>query len=219
MSDALLALLPDWGPLLIGLATFLSCLALPLPTSLMMLAAGAFAAAGDLVLAQVAGSALAGAVLGDLAGFALGRGGGRGLTGLVRRRPGRAALLSRARDFTASRGGLGVFLSRWLFSALGPYVNFVAGATGLPWRRFVPAAVAGEAVWVGLYTGAGWLFADRIAQVAALAANLSGALAAGLAAAILGRALLRAARDRRRVSPSGATTGTGTGSPSPHAPP
>ena len=26
------------------------------------------------------------------------------------------------------------FLSRWLFSPLGPYVNFLGGATGLPWR-------------------------------------------------------------------------------------
>ena len=76
MTDWLLAAVPGYGPWLVAAVTFLSCLALPVPASLLMLAAGGFAAAGDLALWQVAGGALAGAVAGDQAGL-LGGAGGR----------------------------------------------------------------------------------------------------------------------------------------------
>lgn len=48
MSDTLLQLLATYGAPLLALTTFASCLALPVPSSLMMLAAGAFVASGDL---------------------------------------------------------------------------------------------------------------------------------------------------------------------------
>jgi membrane-associated protein len=194
VTETLMGLVPGYGPWLLALATFLSCLALPIPASILMLAGGAFAAGGDLTLGLAMASAFAGAILGDQAGFRIGRLGGPILQRLVAGHPDRAALLARARDVTASRGGAGVFLSRWLFSPLGPWVNLVAGATGLGWGLFTLSAAAGEAVWVGLYTGAGYLFADRISDLAGLAGNLSGMLAAGLVAVILGHALWRAAR-------------------------
>lgn len=53
----------------LALVSFLSCLALPVPASVVMLAAGALASAGDLALAPVALGALAGAVPGDQAGI------------------------------------------------------------------------------------------------------------------------------------------------------
>jgi membrane protein DedA with SNARE-associated domain len=200
VTDTLLALVPVWGPALMLVATFLSCLALPVPASLLMLAGGAFAAGGDLDLVATAAAALVGALLGDQAGYLLGRSGGPFLARFVRRRPGPIALMHRARAFAAARGGLGVFLSRWLFSPLGPYVNLVAGATGMGWRAFALAGALGEVVWVALYVGAGYLFADRIGDLAALSGNLSAALAAGLAAAILGAALIRAARLNRAAT-------------------
>lgn len=68
MTEWLLGLVPVHGGWLLAVATFLSCLALPIPASILMLAAGGFAAAGDLTLAGSAGAALAGAVAGDQAG-------------------------------------------------------------------------------------------------------------------------------------------------------
>ena len=61
MTDWLLALVPTYGLWLIAATTLASCLALPIPASVIMLAAGGFAAAGDLVVWQVIGSALTGA--------------------------------------------------------------------------------------------------------------------------------------------------------------
>jgi membrane-associated protein len=66
---------------------------------------------------QGAGAALAGAVAGDQVGYFGGRWGG---AGLIERLGSRAAPLAKATSFLASRGGVAVFLSRWLVSALGP---------------------------------------------------------------------------------------------------
>lgn len=195
MTEALLALVPAWGLWLVAAGTFLSCLALPVPSSLLMMAAGGFAAAGDLVLWQVAAAAWGGAVAGDHAGFVLGRLAGAPLVARLRARPGAAATLARAEALVAARGGMAVFLSRWLVSPLGPYVNLLTGAARLALPRFTAAVAAGEGLWVALYVGLGFAFADRIAALAELMGNLSGLLAAAAVTAGLGVAL--AARLRR----------------------
>lgn len=204
MIDTLIGLVPDHGPWIVTLATYLSCLAVPVPTSLIMLSAGAFTAAGDLSLTVTVLGALAGAVAGDQTGFAIGRRGG-GLLARIAARPGRRrATLERAQRLVERWGGLGVFLSRWLLSPLGPYVNFVTGAAGMSWARFTLFGTAGEAVWVGLYIGLGHAFAGQIEAVAELAGNLSGFLAAGALTLGLGlwlRAAMRA--ERRRGAPQG----------------
>ena len=60
LSNWFMALVPTYGPWLLGLATFLSCLALPVPVSILMLTAGGFVASGDLSGWQITVAALAG---------------------------------------------------------------------------------------------------------------------------------------------------------------
>jgi membrane protein DedA with SNARE-associated domain len=193
MTEALIALVPVWGIGLVAVATFLSCLALPVPSSLVMLAAGGFAASGDLALWQVALAALAGAVAGDQVGYRLGRIGGR-----LAARGAAAEVLGRARALLEARGPWAVFFSRWLVSPLGPYVNFAAGAARLPLARFTPAAIAGEIVWVAIYVGLGAAFSDRILALADILGSASGLLAALAIAALLGLRLRSALRQRHR---------------------
>ena len=129
MTDILLLLVSDYGLVVIFAATLLSCFALPVPSSLMMMAGGAFSASGDLVLWQVSAVALAGAMIGDLTGYFLARrGGGENLWARLRTLPHSANLMARAEAFLHRRGGWAVFLTRWLFSPLGPYVNLIAAA-------------------------------------------------------------------------------------------
>ncbi len=196
MIDTVLALVPEWGLWLVAATTFLSCLALPVPASLVMLAAGAFAAAGDLSLPLVVAAAFAGATAGDHAGFATGRLAGRPLLARLRRSPGRARLIDEGSARLAAAAPLTVFLTRWLFSPLGPYVNLAAGASGLPLHRFTPADLAGEAVWAGLYCGIGYGFAGQITAVADLIGNASGVLAAGAVSILLGLRLRKVLRTR-----------------------
>lgn len=200
MSEAVFALVSDWGPWVIFASAFLSCLALPIPTSLMMLTGGAFVAAADLALWQVLAGAFTGAVLGDQAGFLIGRYGGTPLVERLARAPSRKAVLGRARGLVARHGGVGVFLSTWAIAPLGPWVNFIAGATGLAWRRFTLADVLGEAVWVMLYVGLGFVFASQITTVAEIVGDAMGlvvALVVALASALWIRGVLKAQRARQ----------------------
>ncbi|MDP2086994.1 MAG: VTT domain-containing protein [Gemmobacter sp.] len=185
LTEALLALVPEYGAVLVAAITFASCLALPVPASLAMLAGGAFAATGDLSLVGVSAAALAGAVLGDQAGWWLGRS-GSGLLARLTAQPDRAVLMARASARLDRHALPTVYLTRWLFSPLGPWVNLAAGAARLGWARFTLGSVTGEATWVALYVGLGWAFASQVDRLGEVLANLGGfvataAIAAGLA--------------------------------------
>lgn len=178
MSETIFALVSSYGVAAIFASAFLSCLALPIPTSLMMLSGGAFVTIGDMALWQVVSAAFAGAVLGDQAGYLIGRFGGAPLVERIARSPSRQAVLGRARALVDRRGALGVFFSTWLVAPLGPWVNFIAGTTGLNWLRFTFWDVLGEAVWVTAYVGLGMVFASQIEMVAGILGNAVGLLAA-----------------------------------------
>ncbi|TBX27723.1 DedA family protein [Nioella sediminis] len=204
MTDTIFALVTSWGALVIFASSFLSCLALPIPTSLMMLSGGAFVAAGDLALWQVIAGAWGGAVLGDQTGYLIGRHGGAPLVERIARTPARRAVLNRARGLVDKRGGLGVFLSTWLFAPLGPWVNFIAGTTGLGWLRFTLWDVLGETIWVTIYVGLGYGFASQIEAVSDILGNAVGllaGLAVAAAMAIWIRGALKAQKARRAVEP------------------
>lgn len=201
MTEAFVPLIADNGVWVVALVTFLSCLALPVPSSLVMLTAGAFSASGDLELATVMTTAFLGAILGDNAGYALTRWGGAGLGAWLDADPTRKALMARARNYMLRWGGPSVFLSRWLVSPLGPYVNYASGLTGMRWRRFALWGAAGEAIWVGVYVTLGYTFGSNLAAVADLLGNLSG-LAVGLFGVLgLGWVLLKEARRKLASTP------------------
>lgn len=198
MSDTLFQLLANYGTPLLAFVTFASCLAAPVPSSLMMLAAGAFVASGDLALSAVIGAAFGGAVLGDQVGFAVGKRGGTYVESKLSTRPKRRRLYARARSYLLSHGGYGVFLTRWLFSPLGPYANLAAGAAKLSWARFTLWAAAGEAVWVSLYVSLGQVFSQNLAMASDLMTQALGLLAALGASIFLGRWLLKLSKLRAR---------------------
>ncbi len=186
MSELALALFADYGvPLLFGV-TFLSCLAIPVPSSLLMLASGGFAATGDVTLGSVILAAYAGAVLGDNSGYWIARAFGPQLTRWLATRPRRAQLYVLAQGFMDRWGGSSIFLSRWLVAPLGPYVNYVSGLTKLNWPRFALWGMAGEVAWVGIYVGLGYAFSHNIARLADLLGDISGFLVAGVIVTGLG---------------------------------
>lgn len=197
VTETLLASLPTYGlPLLAGII-FVGCLGAPLPGSIVMMLMGAFATAGDFSLSAVVGVALAAAIGGDQAGYLLGRTGGRRIVDTLASQPARKAALERAELEMAARGVAAVFLTRWLLSPLGPYLNLLAGAARFPWLRFTLAGVAGEGVWVGLYTGLGATFSDNVTQIAEISGNLSGLIVTGGIAVYLGMKVLAAIRRSR----------------------
>ncbi|MDO5613737.1 MAG: VTT domain-containing protein [Paracoccus sp. (in: a-proteobacteria)] len=191
MTETLLGLVPQYGVWLLAACAFLSCLALPAPSSILLLAAGGFVAAGDLAALQCAIGTLAGAFLGDQLAYQIGRRGGGLLRGGNTRR---AAALSKAQAMLDRRGGLAVFLSRWLVSALGPWVTFAAGMAGLGWARFTAASLAGMLIWVAMYLALGYSFAGNLEAASGMALHLLGFAAAAALVGVLGWRLLRLLR-------------------------
>ncbi|MCI5110825.1 MAG: DedA family protein [Marivita sp.] len=194
MTDTLFGLVADYGVWVLAASCYLSCLLVPIPTSLLMLAGGAFVASGDLDGGTVLAGAWLGAVLGDQTGFAVGRRFGPVLGHWAARTTARQKLFAQATETVRRKGEIGVFFSTWLFAPLGPWVNMAAGASGLHWLRFTLWDSAGEAIWVFGYIALGYMFAGQVTQVSELTSNLSGFLVAGLATAVLGWLVLRAAR-------------------------
>ncbi|EXL07903.1 DedA family protein [Aquamicrobium defluvii] len=199
MSEIAFGLVSAYGVVIILIATYLSCLAVPVPTSFVMLAGGAFAASGDLALVSVVLAALAGAVMGDQSGFHIGRFGGVALATRLESKPQRAAVFGRARRFVDRWGVVGVFFSTWLISPLGPYVNLLAGATGMGWFKFTFWDTLGEAIWVAIYVGLGYGFASHIGQLAELLSNSVAFLTAGAITVLISLLLVR----RLARSPNG----------------
>ena len=194
MTDWLLALVPQYGLWLLLGTTFMSCLALPIPASVLMLTAGGFVAAGDLVLWQAFSAAALGGFLGDQTGYWAGR--RLGATMLAARDPARDALLRRAQTMLDRGGFVTIFLTRWLFSPLGPWVNLLTGSARYRALPFALASAAGESVWAGLYIGAGYGFAGNLTAASDMLGSALGLIAAGTALILLGlwlRATLKSA--------------------------
>jgi len=194
INDELLAALVLYGAPVLFLVLVGAAAGLPLPATLLLLAAGAFVEQGSMNFWQVFGFSVVAAVLGDQIGFVLGRWGGRALILRVSHWSGGEERLRQAEAATQRWGGLGLLFSRWLVSPLGPAVNLMCGATGYPWLLFVGFDLAGEVVWVALYVLLGRLFNDRVQALGTLLGNAVWGIVGLVAVVVLGWALVRQVR-------------------------
>ncbi len=191
ITDQLLGALSQYGlPVLFGVIV-IAAAGIPLPISMMLVAAGSFVELGEMKLWQVIVVASAGAVLGDQIGYALGRWGGHHVVSRIQRRENGAAKIAQAEAFTKRWGAAGVFFSRWLITPLGPWLNLTSGMAGYPWMRFFVWDVLGEVLWVVLYVMLGKLFSDRVQALVEILGNLAWVVVGLIVAAILGWKVLK----------------------------
>lgn len=198
MTETILDLMTNYGVPILFVVTFLSCLCVPIPSSLMMLAGGSFAATGDLNIVATVGAAYAGAVSGDNMGYFLARKFGTRITSWLDANPKRAMLRDSAKSYMDRKGPISIFLSCWLVAPLGPYVNLVSGITRFNWLKFALWGAMGEVFWVGIYIGLGYGFSDQITTLASMLGNASGFLVALLGLFFLGRWLWKASAPKRQ---------------------
>jgi membrane protein DedA with SNARE-associated domain len=144
-----------------ALTVLAGALGVPLPTAVVVLAAGSISTDGDdspdvLVLFGVI---LAAAVIGDLASYSLGRWASHIVLGHWGARIGMTPARFQAAEKRFERwGGLLVLVTRFLLTGLAAPTNLVAGASAYPLARFLAYAVVGEAIWTGQFLALGWLF-------------------------------------------------------------
>ena len=78
----------------------------------------------------------------------MGQWGDRKLTASVSRWLGGQERLAQAEVHARTWGGVSIFLTRWLATPLGPFVNVASGFTGYPWLRFLMWDIVGEVLWL-----------------------------------------------------------------------
>jgi len=199
ITDQVLSALLVYGlPVLFGVILVCS-VGIPFPISLMLVAAGSFVEQGEMKLWQVITVASVAAILGDHLAYGLSRWGGRRVINRLSRRIGVEQNIKQAEALTKRWGGSGIFLSRWLITALGPWVNVASGIAVYPWRRFVVWDVFGEVLWVVLYVGIGYVFSNRVQAIGEILGNLTWVMVGLIVTAILGWQLVKYVRVNEHV--------------------
>lgn len=151
-------LVHQYGCLLIFVAVGLQALGAPLPGTTALIAGALYAATTrGFPIAGVIAAGASGALVGTLGGFALGRWGGERLSLRIgaglRQSPER---VMRMRSEFAVHGRGWLFFGRFI-TGVRNVIGLVAGASGMPVKRFLPITAAAVAVWaVGNGLGYYW---------------------------------------------------------------
>ena len=145
-----------YGYFVVFFGVLLENAGVPVPGETILLAGAALARFGHLSLLWVISIAIAGAVLGDNVGFLIGRRGGRRLL----ERHGRMLGLTKARldqfdAFFARHGAKTVFIARFV-TGLRVVGAVLAGASTLPWGRFLVFNASGALAWATTFGAVGY---------------------------------------------------------------
>ena len=170
MTDFLLTQVINYGAPILGGIVFVSALGIPLPATLMVIAAGAFCKEGFLPWHTTGLIAWASVVLGDCIGY----GAGHYLRGPFLQRLGRSERWIQAENFFQRWGGMSVFLTRFLVTGIASPVNIIAGMGNISFRTFLFYDVLGEGIWVFGYGGLGYLFGSQWELVSEFISSFGG---------------------------------------------
>jgi membrane protein DedA with SNARE-associated domain/membrane-associated phospholipid phosphatase len=163
--------LGPWTYALVAGAAFLETgafVGLVAPGETIVLAGGVIAGQGEIHLLPLIGLVWVSAVLGDTTSFFVGRRLGRRF---LERRGSRFGIteerLQHVESYFERHGGKTILIGRFigLVRALAP---FIAGSSGLPYRRFIPYSIVGCGLWSSLFCTIGYLFwrsFDRVAHL------------------------------------------------------
>lgn len=195
MIEFILGLVPDYGLVVLVIVVIATNLAVPLPSSMLVLAAGGFAASEDLILWQVVAATLVALTIGDQIAFHVARWIGPRFMLFLRKIERLDSLTAKAEEMIEKRGLLAVFFSHTIVSPTGPYVSFICGATGMKWLPFSAAALSGAALWTAAYVGIGYSFAGQLSQVSDMLGRLTAVVIALIVIAVLIHWLRRAWRN------------------------
>ena len=205
--DTIMHLVKDYGAGLVGAVAFGECMGLPVPAEAALVIASVYAGtSGELDIAALVAAAAGGAILGQMAGYGIGR--SLGVAALRRWGPRIGLTDDRVllgRYLFRHHGGKVIILGRFaaFLRALGA---LLAGANGMPWRRFLVADVVGGCLWAAVYGFGAYALGHQMEAYARSGAVILGVVAiVGVGAAFLAirhseRRLIAVARQEERAA-------------------
>jgi membrane protein DedA with SNARE-associated domain len=163
--------------------------ALPLPSAPLLLACGALAKDGRLALHWIFLTGMAACLLADNVWFMLGRRRGAKVLRFICRVALEPDSCVRQTETAFLRYGSRSLLVAKFVPGLNAVSAPLAAISGVRWGRFILFDTLGALVWIGVYTGLGYVFSgelDRVGDYAARMGSWVGVLAVGLLAAWIG---------------------------------
>lgn len=198
--------LGSWAYLLVAVmamaetAAFLGFIA---PGEFTIILGGVLAGQGTLSIGLLIGIVWVSIMIGDSIGFALGRKLGRGF---AQKHGPKVRLteerLARVEDYFHRHGGKTVFFGRWI-GFVRPLMPFTAGASDMPYRRFIPYDVLSAGLFGATFSLLGYIFYHSLGTITKIAGR--GAFGIGIFVAVVAAGVftfkrLRHAEDRKRAA-------------------
>ncbi|MGB5445610.1 MAG: DedA family protein [Psychromonas sp.] len=172
LSDSLLTYTVTYGSPMLFILLLIGAAGIPIPGTFLVLAAGAFVRQGVLDIYSVVGFAFFGAVLGDSLSYWM----GRFARQFIQQRFGKLPAWQKAEANFYLRGGLAIYLTRWLLTPLAIPTNLIAGSAGYSYSRFLVFDIAGEITWLLVFGSLGYAFSSRLEVLNELISSFSGVL-------------------------------------------
>ncbi len=203
MNAFFLSALQHYGYLALWLIVFLASAGAPVSGTLLLFAAGGFAALGDLNPFILFPVGLSAAVMGDNFTYFIGRRVGPPLLSWLERQRRfrwiKPQAVARARVYFQHRAAWTIFITRFLIVFLGGPIDLVAGLDQYPYRKFLFWDVLGQILGVIIPVGLGYGFAASWEEIAGVFRTFSYLILAFVVAVILFVLLVRRIRQRRRA--------------------
>ncbi|MBI5838658.1 MAG: VTT domain-containing protein [Chloroflexi bacterium] len=170
MSDFLLTQIINYGAPIIGGIVLIGAIGLPLPCTLLIIAAGAFARQGILSWPVTALVGLVSVVIGDGIGYAMGF---YAREKILQRFSGTPRWIQAEQAFQRW-GPMSIFFSRFFVTAIAVPVNLLSGTAHFPYKRFFLFDLAGETVWIFGFGGLGYFFGSEWELVSDFVSDFGG---------------------------------------------
>jgi membrane protein DedA with SNARE-associated domain len=198
--------LGQWTYVLVGTMAFLETgafVGLVAPGEFTVILGGVIAGQGEIEVIPLLGLVWVCCVLGDSTSFVIGQKLGRSF--LMKHGP-RVKItherLEQVESYFARHGGKTILIGRFigLVRALAP---FIAGSSGMAYRRFVPYSIVGTGLWATTFTLLGFFFYRSFARVADIAGRATiafGLVVGTIVLVVLAYRRLRQPEERQRLA-------------------
>jgi membrane-associated protein len=176
LSSLALSWIAAYGSPMVAGILFLGGLGVPVPATLTVIASGAFMRQNLLNSYTTPLLGYLGTVAGDTLLFGI----GYLASARIEARFGQTAAWQNGKAFFIRRGGIAIFLTRWLFTAIAFPVTLIAGSSGYRFWKFLAFDLLGELTWIAIYGGLGYVFGSQWELISDFISNFSGFILGGL---------------------------------------
>lgn len=155
------------------LVVYLTSFGIPLPATVLIVAAGAFAAQGYFDFQKIFIYVFVASVLGDITGYFVSLKYGRRILMHV----GFKRLFS-SPNFHAlekifmNRSLAIIFYTRFILTHLGPSINLLSGLSGITPRKFITYDILGEILYAFIFTSLGYVFANQWEMISSISQDI-----------------------------------------------